>query len=219
MSDDLNNQTDWLYPLEWGQTLNFDWFAFHINRFLNSKFVSKAVSQDKRAAAFTAVILWNESFRQDPAGTLPADDRDLALLAKFGTDVKGWLQVRDDALYGWMPVTIPGDRHGEADQRLGHAMVAHEAQEMWKRKDNSAERNEAKKIANLRNRVKNQLKHLGCRASTYNNKDAVAKIASWLSNADLKITADNVGLALEKLADHPAEIASHPQWKKGYGGS
>lgn len=205
----------WLYPLEWGQTLDFAWFPFRIDRFLTSRFLALSVARGQRDAIGTAVVLWAESFRQDPAGTLPDDDTELASLARFGADFDAWRAVRETVLYGWRPVDVGGERFGPAGPRLGHPVIAAEATEMWRRKDNSGERAEARRISNMRHRVKVQLRHIGARAAMYNDADYVAKLAGWLANAGLQITRDNVVQGVERLADAPAEIAAHPQWKKG----
>jgi hypothetical protein len=55
-----------------------------------------------------------------PAASLPADERLLANLAGYGRDMKGWAEVRDDALHGFVECS---------DGRLYHPVVAEKALE------------------------------------------------------------------------------------------
>ena len=111
------------YPLAYGQTLcGHEAVPFFFNRFLTSRFVAMATVEDGRADAFTAVLLWMESFRHDPAGTLPNDDIQLARLAGFGTDIGAWKKARPQALYGWRPTRIIGLTHDHLAY-LSHPVV------------------------------------------------------------------------------------------------
>jgi hypothetical protein len=67
-----------------------------------------------------AVLLWCASWHQVPAASLPTDDRLLASLAGYGRDMKGWSQVREDALRGFVECS---------DGRLYHPVVAEKALE------------------------------------------------------------------------------------------
>ena len=50
----------------------------------------------------TAIKLWWSAWQQCPAGSLPASDGALALLADYGRDLKGWAKVREMALRGFV---------------------------------------------------------------------------------------------------------------------
>lgn len=85
---------DWEYPLAWGEMLaTHEWIEFHLHRFLTSRMLAYALAEGRRADVATALILWSEAFRQDPAGTLPDDDVQLAALARYGGDAPGWARV------------------------------------------------------------------------------------------------------------------------------
>lgn len=111
------------YPLAYGQTLcGHESVPFFFNRFLTSRFVAKATVQNGRADAFTAVMLWMESFRQNPAGTLPNDDVQLARLAGFGGDLEAWGKARAGALYGWRQTHVLGGNHSTSSF-LSHPVI------------------------------------------------------------------------------------------------
>lgn len=62
------------------------------------------------------VALWWRSWHQVPAGSLPDNDRALAMMAGYGKDVDGFLQVKAMALHGF--------KRCESDGRLYHPLVA-----------------------------------------------------------------------------------------------
>ena len=81
--------------------------------------------RDSRLAAISSgdefmawMMLVCASWHQQPAGSLPDDDVDLARLAGFGRVVKEWEKVRDGALYGWILCS---------DGRFYHPIVAEKA--------------------------------------------------------------------------------------------
>lgn len=77
------------------------------------------------------VTLWLKSWHQVPAASLPDDDVQLARLAEFAKDVRGWRKVRDHALRGWVKCD---------DGRLYHPVVAEKANHAWARKESYRER-------------------------------------------------------------------------------
>ncbi|WP_319022291.1 hypothetical protein [Pseudooceanicola spongiae] len=100
----------WCYPLQWGDTLsNHDWIPLYINRLLTSDFIAYSVAEGRRADIATALILWSESFKQGPAGTLPDDHVQLAQIARFRSDIEGWNAARDGVLHGWQAKQIDGE--------------------------------------------------------------------------------------------------------------
>ncbi len=66
----------------------------------------------------TALKLWWSAWQQCPAGSLPASDGALALLADYGRDLKGWGKVRNMALRGFVLCS---------DGRLYHPMLCEAA--------------------------------------------------------------------------------------------
>lgn len=198
---------DWLYPLRAGQTLSSnEWVEFHLHRFLASRFLAHMLSQDRRDVVGTAVVLWAESYRQDPAGTLPDDDPSLARLAGFGRDLPGWQAMRGLVLWGWSAVEV----RDEADVPvaggfLGHQVVAQIAATSWRRKSGKVQGRAAAAQATLRSRVKDKLEKLG-RGQMVKNPDVVAQVADWLVQADLWATPENVAEALHVLHGLPKVV-------------
>ena len=86
------------------------------NRLFGSRLYTRALRNPR--AGLAAIKLWWSAWQQCPAGSLPNDDHDLAVLADFGSDLKGWKAVRDLALYGFVEC---------ADGRLYHPILAEEA--------------------------------------------------------------------------------------------
>lgn len=197
----------WAYPLCWGQTLVAqDWIEQHFHKFLSSRFVALMLAEGRRDVIGTAVILWNESYRQDPAGTLPDDDVELARLAGYGADVAGWRDVRRLALYGWMPVHIHGEMMGRPPRRLGHPFIAGIAKRSWDRKSGRAAGREAARLSNAKNRVKRKLVEIR-REALSRNDEAVRMIALWLEESQMFITRENVTTALQECLGVPRVVA------------
>jgi len=206
MTDTSQGYDPWLYPLHWGDTLaNHEWMPLYLNRLLESKFVSYACAKGQRAEAFTAMLLWCESMKQNPAGTLPDDDIDLARMAGFGPDVDGWLAVREGALYGWRHVIIT-DAPPNAEARFGHETIAGIVFDMHKRKRGRDQARDAAKVAVQKSRVRKKLRELHMNRQA--ESDFVVDAASrWLRDNDLYITDDNVRAAVEAAAGVPRVVA------------
>ena len=97
---------------------DFPYMPVDITRLFNSSFHARATDSEWRAG----VTLWLKSFHQVPAASLPDDEIELARLAEFGRDTKGWRKVREAALRGW---------DSAEDGRLYHRVVAEKALEAW----------------------------------------------------------------------------------------
>lgn len=74
----------------------------------------------------TALRLWCKSWNQEPAASLPDDDRILAHLA--GRELASWRKMRDMALRGFIKCN---------DGRLYHPVVAEKANRAWKKKQST----------------------------------------------------------------------------------
>ena len=138
----------------------------------------------------TAVLLWCVAWHQQPAASLPDDDRLLAHLAGFGRDVRAWTKVRKGALHGFI---------GCADGRLYHPTIAEKALDAWARKQNQQDR--TKRSAALR------MSGLLDSARAYlldalaDGPVPVAEIQSWMKGrgiswSTLKRTKQELGLAI-----------------------
>ena len=81
-----------------------------------------------------AVLLWCASWHQQPAASLPNDDRVLSNMAGFGRDVESWKRVKDMALRGFVECS---------DGRLYHPVIAEKAIESWNKKKAQRDRTAA----------------------------------------------------------------------------
>lgn len=196
----------WHYPLRFGDTLsNHDWVPLYVNRLLTSRFVAYSCTEDRRAAAFSAVLLWSESFRQDPAGTLPRDDVELMQLARY-RDLEAWRADREWTLYGWREVVVEGDVDLD-HSRLGHPLIASVSVDMHRRKRGRDEARTAMREAQHRTRVRTRLRALGWKKGVWDSPQVVDTVAAWLRTRDLYITDDNVRMAMSEAVGIPNVVA------------
>ncbi|MEI4485612.1 DUF1376 domain-containing protein [Frigidibacter sp. MR17.14] len=196
----------WVYPMRFGDTLsNHDWIPLYINRLLSSRFAAHVCADDRRGDGFTAMLLWSESFKQDPAGTLPDDDVQLAQLARYGTDVAAWRRAREGALYGWMPVEIEDADARRDGPRLGHRMVAEIAFDMFKRKRGRDDARAESSRYQLKTRIRKKLAELH-RKKLAENDYLVTQIADYLTRNKSFCTTDNVATALDVLGALPKVV-------------
>lgn len=76
-----------------------DWFALEHKRLRRSSFWMTASD----AARAISVDLWCEAYEQVPAGSIPSDERELALLAGFGKrGVEDWRAISEEVLAPWV---------------------------------------------------------------------------------------------------------------------
>lgn len=188
----------WVYPLRWGETLaTHEWVEWHIHRFLTSRFLAYTVAEGRRAEGFTAMVLWSEAFRQDPAGTLPDDDVQLAGLARYGADLAGWRAARAGALYGWSRCHVDGEAT-DGVPRLGHRFLAEIAGRMNRRKLSRDQGRRGAAIAVRHSRIRKKLQHMGFKMLA-TQPDAVTRIDGFLGDANLWISDDNLRAALDAI--------------------
>jgi uncharacterized protein YdaU (DUF1376 family) len=110
---------------------DFGYMPVDIRRLLTSETWLTATG-DEKAAAMT---LWLESWHQVPAGSLPDNDRMLAVLSQSGAR---WKKVRAAALRGWRLCS---------DGRLYHPVVCEKALEAWDKKHAQRKRTAAARAA------------------------------------------------------------------------
>ncbi|MFF7398866.1 DUF1376 domain-containing protein [Achromobacter sp. NPDC008082] len=89
-------------------------------RLLDSDMMALSTGEELK----TALRLWCKSWNQEPAASLPDDDRILAHLA--GKDLSAWRKVRDMALRGFVKCS---------DGRLYHPVIAEKAIEAMRRRE------------------------------------------------------------------------------------
>jgi hypothetical protein len=188
----------WVYPLAQGDTIaDQDWVPLYFHRLLGSDFVAEACAggASGRAGGFTAMLLWFEAVKQDPAGTLPMGDVALARLAGFGGDLDGWRAVRDLALYGWRPCSVE-TRGGAMVERLGHDTVADLCMQAFRRKDSRRAGRESAHLSHVKWKVRQQLEKLKRPARLIGDDQLITQVAQWLIDGRMHVTGDNVAAGL-----------------------
>lgn len=191
----------WTYPLRRGETVaDQDWVPIYFHKLLGSRLVARACAAgaEGRAAGFAAMLLWFEAVRQDPAGTLPDDDVELARLAGYGPDVQAWRGVRALALHGWRPCHVEA-AHGPAEEdRLGHDLVAEIVVYAWERKSGRRRGREAARLSHAKWKVRRQMEVARRPARLIADDTLVTRVAEWLIQSGLPVSRDNVasGLAM-----------------------
>lgn len=209
MTDLMDQEPEMIWPLRRGETLsNHDWFPLHTHRLLGSDFVSLSIMDGRRADIGTALMLWSESFRQDPAGTLPADDRLLAGLARFA-DIGEWMACRDNVLRGWKIVDVEDD-DGLMQRRLGHvSFMMKIVDDMYKRKRGRDASAQARGQAVRKSRVRDKLKDLGF-DHLAGQPPVITMILETLDQGDMYITPDNVSIVLKEHHLDGGKVARLP---------
>lgn len=193
----------WEYPLPRGQTLaSNEWVEWHVHKFLNSGFLAHALAENRRADVCTAVMLWTASYAQDPAGTLPDDDVQLARLAGYGADVGAWRRVRAAALYGWQPCHV---RDGQGEARpgyLGHDVVSEIARRSVHRRNAKVAGRATARLAVMKTRVRAVMEKTG-HAKLAKVPVVVDAVTRWVDENQLHITEDNIRAGLAEVAGVP----------------
>lgn len=110
---------------------DYPWMPIDCTRLLTSE-TWMLGTDSERVAALT---LWIKSWHQQPAGSLPDNDRMLAVLSD---NARGWGKVREHAMRGWIKCS---------DGRLYHPVVCEKAAEAWALKLAQRARTEAARAA------------------------------------------------------------------------
>lgn len=111
---------------------DFQFMPIDVVRLRDSGIAVEATGEEFRAA----LMLWCAAWHQVPAGSLPANDVQLSMLAGFGRVVKEWLKVKDGAMRGFILC---------ADGRHYHPVVAEKVNESWAKKQAYAAKKEAER--------------------------------------------------------------------------
>ena len=196
-----------IWPLKVGETLtNHDWFPFAGHEFLGSQFVSRSTMQGHREDIGTRMILWCEAIRQNPAGTLPTDDTDLASLAKFKT-VDDWLAVRERVLFDWAEVLVEDERSGKTHLRLGHYDQMEElVKDMHRRKAGRDAAREAGNLALKRHKIRKKMEDMGVPRHIIDDNQAITILAKYFDQSGLYITPDHVRTAMIEMLGYTGEV-------------
>lgn len=190
-----------LYPVPIGTRLKADWIPLHHERLLGSRFVATV----DPAAGFYGMVLWARAAVQDPAGTLPTDDVELAFLAGFGRDLAGWEAVRKGALYGWEPMLcLLDDEASDVDDgvvRLGHPFLADVIVQTIQRLTEGRAANRRGTERSLLSRLKKIMREkCGAHAGLTERDEYVTAVMAYLRERDLRWRADNVRQAMAAVS-------------------
>lgn len=206
------------WPLMRGDTLsNHDWFPVYFHRLLSSSFVMTAVMTDRRGDIGTAIILWCEAMRQDPAGTLPMDDMQLAGLAKFAS-VEAWQAVRDGALHGWVPVLVEDGASGETEVRLGNPrFLQGVVEEMHRRKVGRNGSRVAAAQGVRKSRIKAKMVEMKVPKHMTEDDRVLGSLVAYFEQSNLYITAENVLAAMVTVLGYTGQVVRFPGSDDGVG--
>ncbi len=201
-----------VWPLKRGETLsNHDWFPFYGHRFLGSRFLSVSLLKGRREDIGTALILWTEAMSQDPGGTLPSCDMELAGLARFSS-VEEWRAVKDSVLSGWVPVEVEDDVAGKMVTRLGHpGFMQGIVADMYKRKKGRDGAREAARVAVKKSRLKAKLEEMKGFENIIASPQAIMQLVEYFEHSDLFMTQDNIRSALHEVLGYRADVARFPR--------
>lgn len=119
---------------------DFDYIPLYGDRLFNSDTWALCDADEKVAA----LRLWWRAWHEEPAGSLPNNDRLLAERAGYGVAVKAFLAIKENAMRGWTLCS---------DGRLYHPVVASIALDVWRTK-------KKKKAENAADRERKRLKRL-----------------------------------------------------------
>lgn len=197
MSDEIRT-----YSFPMGETLRVDWVPLHHDKLLESRLLRKMNPE----AGWYWFRLMMASMRQDPAGTLPTDDVELADMAGLGGTPRRWRAMRDrGALAGWAPVLcLPADPEADpatAEIRLGNKAVEEVVGDTLNVIRKSRERN---KRAGERSRwslLKSIMRDkCGAHAGLTERDDFVSAVQDRLRERKAKWTPQNVRAAMDHVS-------------------
>jgi hypothetical protein len=113
-----------------------DYMPMHGHRLFGSAVYSMMLENPRAGVA--AMKLWWCAWQQCPASSLPNDDRVLARLADFGTDLRAWRRAKDVAIHGFILCS---------DGRLYHPLLAELAVTAWSERANARDRKRRQRAA------------------------------------------------------------------------
>ena len=119
---------------------NNDYFPLYFRRLRKSRWWRGASD----LARSRNIDLWGEAYEQQPAGSLPDDDIDLADAAGFGRDVASFQKVKAEILTPWILCS---------DGRWYHPTVCEVVLDLWE-KGSVRRKNDAQRAKEYRDRVR-----------------------------------------------------------------
>lgn len=185
-----------VYPLLLGQDVsNLEFHPAYHHRAMGSPLWSTSTGDEFKA---TVALVYASIATQDPGGTLPMAEAELAHHALCGLDMGLWQRVRSFALRGWEPVQILNADGAAVSVRYAHAEVEAIAVGMWQLKVTAKAKAASRRVSQQCARVRDQLRRLG-QEHVAESEATVDRIRDWLDERDLIISRENVRDAAWRL--------------------
>ena len=188
-----------IYPLRQGDKLSGEWVEWRVRNLCKSNWRTAAVANPE--VGLFSLLLFAEAYQQDPAGTLPDDDANLAQLAGLGLGVARWRRLREaGALRGWEPCLVMAAEDGGPDRRrLMHPVVTEVAMKSWDyqkaSREGAAEGARRKQMYRVRKQIPS-----GFRSDLVKSDSYIGALLDRLLAAKKKITQVNVAAEIESMS-------------------
>lgn len=168
------------------------WMRLDTDRLLNSDLFALATGDEFKAA----VALWCKSWSQEPAGSLPIDDRILAHLS--GTGAR-WRRLKGMALRGWVECN---------DGRLYHPVVAEQVALAWAERLEHLDRNQNEQERKARYRklhkaLRDELRKFGIVAPWDEKVERLRKMLADAGGDPEQVSRDTFGQTCDEPATRP----------------
>jgi hypothetical protein len=190
-----------VYPLPAGAMVgSLEHFPFWGHRFAGSRLRLTASNE----AIGAALCLWVGALStQAPAGTLPQDDAQIAVMANYARDPAGFRAVREDVLRGWAAVRVLGEGGEDHGLRLAHPVVTEVAVYLWGLRSKVVAKRAQDGRRQKLGRLRQTIREVGSSRAA-ENADTVAWVEQWLRARGLPQTKVDVRAA---LIAHSAEVS------------
>jgi len=166
---------------------------------------------NEREHVATAVVLWAESMRQDPAGTLPDSDIELASLARFHS-LEEWKKCKEKVLHGWTNVFVEDEAAGGVIQRLGHlGLLRQIVEEMSRRRRGRDGAREAARLGVRKSRIRKKMQEMHIQKHIIEDDRVIHVLAEYFEKTDLYITHENLRQAMVDQIGYTGEVLSFPK--------
>lgn len=185
-----------VYPLRAGTRVGaLDYFPLFHTRFLGSSMFATSTNEEIGAA----LALWTYALgTQDPGGTLPLADLDLAHAARCWRDMATWERLRAGVLRGWARVRIVDEAEETVAVRLSHPVVTEAAVEMSRIVVGAQARRQGNLARQKFGRLRATMRDLG-HEHLARDDDAVRRVQEWLTERSLPQSKPDVRAAVQRI--------------------
>lgn len=185
-----------VYPLRAGTRVGaLDYFPLFHTRLLGSSMFATATNEEIGAA----LALWAYAVgTQDPGGTLPLADLDLAHAARCWRDMATWGRLRTSVLRGWTRVRVIDEAEETVAIRLAHPVVTEAAVEMSRIVAGAQARRQGNLARQKFGRLRATMRDLG-HEHLARDDEAVRRVQEWLAERGLPQTKPDVRSAMQRI--------------------